>query len=188
MPRWVLYAALALLGAAPVPAQAGALSRMEGHLALGYARLFVSDSPGGSLSAAAGLDVPMSPTVRVGPTVGYHFLGSRTVEGDFNSASVEYTAFEVALLAHWLPATGPIARVSVGPGILHGRGELSVSTGGAEFQDDAFDETAPVSALDLTLVRRGEAPVRAGLEIGTRLAFLERETWTIVGARLIVLF
>ena len=186
---WFAWALVAWALAGAPRADAGVLSRMEGHLGLGYARLFVADSPGGSLSATAGLDLPIARELRVGPAIGYHFLGSRTVEGDFNSATVEYTAFEVALLAHWQPVRlGPLARVSVGPALVHGRGELSVSSGGAEFQDHAFDETAPGAALDLTLLRRSPSPVRAGLEVGTRLGFLERETWTIVGARLVVVF
>ena len=50
-----------------------------GHLGLGYSHLVIADSPGGSLSVAAGVDYPIAPSLRLGGDIGFELLGSRTI-------------------------------------------------------------------------------------------------------------
>src|SRR5947209_2370509 len=108
--RIILLAALLGLSASAVRAPAAPLSDLQGHLALGYAKLFATDAPGGSLSVGAGLDLPVSGPFRAGVDVGYHLLGTRTVERGSFFASVDYSVFEADLLAHWQPTgAGPLA-------------------------------------------------------------------------------
>lgn len=190
----ILVAALLTLAAAP--ASAITLEPFRGHVGLGYARVFIGhgddapddqpDPPGGSLSVEGGLDYPVAARLRVGANLGYHLLGSRTVERGSLVASLDYSAFTAALLLHWEPGhLGPVTRLSAGPAIFNGHVELSTSGGGALFADLARGETAAGAALDATVMRRTESPVRIGLELGTRIGFLPDETWTLGTARLV---
>ena len=69
----------ALLAAGVPPARAMSIAPFRGHLGIGYAKLFATDAPGGSLSAAAGIDHPLYRGTRLGLDFGYHLLGSRNV-------------------------------------------------------------------------------------------------------------
>ena len=135
---------------------------------------------------AAGLDYPVARALRAGIEVGFDLLGSRTVQRGSLFASVDYSAFEVAALAHWLPARGPVRRVSLGPALVSARGELSVTGGGAGFSDLAVHQTAGAVAAQVTLMPAKPAPVKLGLELGGRLAFLAGDDWTLLSARVTV--
>jgi hypothetical protein len=179
-----LLAALFLI-ACVSPARASGLRDVRGHLAVGYARLFIGHAPGGSFSVAGGVDHPITRDLRAGIGAGYHLLGSRTVERGSLVATVDYSLFEAVLFAHWSPpGLGPLGRISAGPALISARAELSTSGGGAAFSDLAVEDLAPGVAVDLTLMARSSAPVRVGLEIGGRLAFLDPEEWTMATARL----
>jgi hypothetical protein len=184
-----------LLALATNAADAG-LAEWNGHLGIGYAKLFAHDrdprsilgqeqrqTPAGSLSLAAGADYPITRSLRGGIGIGYHLLGSRTLVRGSQFANVDYSVFDVALLAHWIPMAGPVGRVSFGPALISSHADLSTGGGGASFSDLAVSETAPGFALDATLMPRSDAPVRVGLELGTRVGFLEQEIWTLATAR-----
>lgn len=176
-------AGLAALGARPA---AAGIAAFRGHVGIGYAKLFAAEAPGGSLSAEGGLDHPIGGGLRLGASLGYHLLGGRTVERGSLVANVDYSAFTAALQVHWQPrGLGPLARISAGPALVNGHAELSTSGGGARFADLARGETAGGLALDATLMRREGAPVRIGLELGTRIGFFPDESWTLGTARLV---
>lgn len=178
--------AMLLLPLAAAPARAFSLAPFRGHVGLGYAKLFVSDAPGGSLSVEGGIDYPLASRFRVGASLGYHLLGSRTVERGSLVASLDYSSFTTALQLHWHPQVlGPVTRLSVGPALFNGHVELSTSGGGALFADLARGETALGAAIDATVMARREAPVRVGFELGTRVGFFSDETWTLGTARLV---
>ena len=184
--RWTPLILLALL---LVPASAFAAARtaaVEGHLSVGYGKLVTTDAPGGSISVAAGLDYPVARTLRAGLDVGYDLLGSRTVPRGSLFASVDYSAFEATAFLHWLPQHGPVRRVSVGPGLVNAHGDLSVTGGGAAFSDLAVHETAAAMAVQVTFMSAKPAPVRLGLELSARQAFLSGDDWTLLGARVTV--
>jgi len=181
---------LALLACAGfvTPARAG-LENLGGHLSVGYAKLFADSSPAGSVSFAAGLDLPVSESWRAGAGFGFSLLGTRTsMRGSF-SANIDYSTFEAMAYGHWLaPGAGPLGRVSLGAGIMTARAEISSAGGGVAFLDLAREELVPAIAIEATLMQRRAAPVRAGLELGTRFGFLEQETWTVASARLAVYY
>jgi hypothetical protein len=81
---------------------------------------------------------------------------------------------------------GPIGRISIGPALLSARADLSTAGGGAAFSDLAVEEVAAGIAMDATLIQRSSAPVRVGLELGTRVGFLPEEAWTLATARLAI--
>ena len=171
--------------AVAAPAQAGWLEAMAGHISIGYGKLFADEAPGGSLSIAGGLDVPMSSTVRTGIEIGFDLLGTRSEEEGTLIAEVDYSAVEAIALVHWTPPfRGPLGRISAGPGFFSARGDLS-SSGGAAFSDLAVDEVAPGMAIALTFIQRRPAPVRVGFEAGTRVMWLEDQTWTVASGRLV---
>lgn len=164
------------------PAHAGAM-RLEpwrGHVSLGYGRLS-SDAfaPGGSISVAGGVDYPVSPSFRVGPTIGYSLLGTYDVTRGSITAGLDYSLFDVALQAHWLPAKGPISRVSFGPGFGAARTSLQVGGGGAGFLDLAVDEVRPELALDVSALPRRMKIVAIGLEAGVRYVPVKRVSWLL---------
>ena len=66
---------------------------------------------------------------------------------------------------------------------MSARGELSTSGGGAAFSDLAVEEVAPGAALDVTVISRSASPVRVGLEVGGRVAFLDGENWSLASVR-----
>lgn len=170
--------------AVTAPARAS-VKDVRGSIAFGYAKLFIPDAPGGSMSTSAGISYPVAPTLALGPTITFHLLGGRTVERGSLIASVDYSAVEVAVMAHWKPAGwGPIGLVSAGPEIMSTRAELSTTGGGAAFSDLALQKTVPGAALDVTLMKAREAPVRVGLELSGRWAFLPKDDWMIASARL----
>jgi hypothetical protein len=175
-----------LLTASPAGAADGStwLDTVGGHLSVGYAKLFIADAPGGSISLGGGVDLPVVPHLRAGVELGYHLLGSRTLERGSLLATVDYSVFEAIAFAHWLPENlGPIGRISVGPALIAAKGELSSSGGGAGFSDVAVSEIAPGAALDVTLMAHSSSPVRVGLELGARTAFLANDTWSLATAR-----
>jgi len=194
--RVLLITLLTLTG--PATLHAG-LSDVRGHMTVGYAKLFIEDAPGGSISATGGLDHPLWGDFRVGADVGYHLLGSRNETRGSLFASVDYSVFEAALLLHWNPrGWAPLGRVSVGPALMSLRAELSTAGGGAAFSDLAVEEVVPGAAFDVTLMSTRPMPVRVGLELGTRIGFRSNvgfidtggvvpapvaKTWTLATAR-----
>ena len=175
---------------APGTASAGLkLDRWKGHVAFGYARVF-SDSlaPGGSLSVAGGVEYPIGNRWRLGPALSFNLLGSSSVVRGSVEAGLDYSMVEAALLATWLPPRGPVARVSVGPGVANARSELSVAGGGAGFRDLPVGETQPEFALDLTFMPRSMTIVAPGLELGVRVVPVTQTTWTLMTARFAIHF
>ncbi len=185
--RWASAIALLALLALPRGGGAAALEIVQGHLAVGYAQLVIADAPGGSLSITGGVDLPVARRVRAGVDLGYHLLGSRTVERGSLSSNVSYSAFEAVAFAHWLPEhLGPLGRVSLGPALVAAHADLSSAGGGAGFSDLAVGETAPGIAGQLSFISRAPSPVRLGLQLGVLAAFLSEETWTLLSARVAV--
>jgi len=163
-----------------IPAHAGAM-RLEpwrGHVSLGYGRLS-SDAyaPGGSIAVAGGVDYPVSPALRVGPVIGFALLGTYDITRGSITAGLDYSLFDVALQAHWLPAAGPISRVSFGPGFAAARTALQVGGGGAGFLDLAVDEVRPELAFDVSALPRRMKVVAVGLEAGVRYVPVRRTDW-----------
>lgn len=195
MKRWfgrawqpLLLAALAAGCAAP--ASAGMrLDAWKGRLSVGYARVF-SDTlaPAGSISAAIGLEYPLSSRWRLGPTAAFNLLGSSVVSRGSVTAGLDYSMFDAALLATYLPARGPFARLSIGPGIASARAELAVAGGGALFRDLPVGEVRPELAAEATLMSRRPAILAVGAELGLRVVPVEQGTWTLMTARLAVHF
>jgi hypothetical protein len=181
--------ALTLL-VAPAPAGAGVrLADVAGHLAVGYGKLLIDPSPGGSISLGAGLDYPVAHALRAGVDIGYDLFGSRSLQRGSEFATVDYSAFEAAALLHWLPAgLGPVRRISAGPALVNAHGDLSVTAGGATFSDLAVRETAGAAALQITLMSSRPALIRPALELGSRVAFLPGPDWTILTARVSVYY
>ena len=163
------------------------LDGWRGHLSLGYGHLF-SDytSPGGSISVAGGVDYPVRPALRLGPVLSMTLYGSYDAQRGSFVASVDHSQLDVALQLHWLPASGPITRVSFGPGVAAARGDLQVGAGGASFSDLAVDEVRPEVALDLSLLPRRQKIVAVGFETGVRWVPVERVDWWTVTARLTI--
>ncbi len=179
-----------LLAALLVPGAASAAMRLEnwaGHLSFGYAKLAIQGAPGGSISLATGLDYPVARSFRVGLDVGYDLLGTRTVQRGSQFASVDYSDIGVSAFLHWLPARGPVRRVSIGPALVSGHADLSVTAGGASFSDLGFQESGGGVAAAVTLMGSKPSLVRVGLELGGRQVFLgARDDWTLLTARLAV--
>lgn len=160
------------------------VDRFRGQLGIGYGKLFIGEAPGGSMSIAGGVEYPVASTVNLGLQIGYHLMGSRTEIRGSLLADVDYSLFEVSLLAHWTPPwRGPVGRLSFGPGLYSARAELSTSGGGAGFGDLAVDETVPGVSFGAELLSRKPSLLRVGLELGGRLAFVEDEPWSGAVAR-----
>ncbi len=179
--------ACGLAGALPC---SGALrfADVNGHLAIGFARLSSSDTtstPGGSISIGGGLDVPLGGRLRAGLDLGYHLLGSRTLVQGTLSSGLDYSVFEMLALLHWTPLDrGPQLVVSGGPGLFSARASLAPTSVGATFSSQAIEQTRAGVALSLTATRRRPSPVRVGLELGVRIVPLESTTWTLASARI----
>ncbi len=187
--RWGIVAALLALACAGTPARA-AIMRLDawrGHVAIGFGAI-VSDSlaPGGSLSAAAGIDYPMGAKWRVGPTLSFDLLGSSNVTRGSIQAGLDYSLFEAAMLFTYLPSRGPVTRWSFGPGVASPRADLVVSAGGAGFSDLAVGEVKPELALDATLMPRRMTTVGVGIELGTRFVPASRVAWTLFTGRVAI--
>lgn len=183
-----LGALVLLLSAGLAGSAAGsAVDRAGGYLSVGYARLFVSDAPGGSMSVGGGVDYPVAERVRVGVGIGFHLLGSRTVEQDSVTAGLDYSAFEALATAHLaLRHAGPLAQVSLGAGILSARAELSSGGSGAAFSKFAVEHVGFALGADAEALSPASSPVRAGLALGMRVAFLPHDTWTLGLLRVVV--
>lgn len=186
--RWgSVLAAIVALAFAPWPAHAqsaappahvGRMSELEGHLGLGYARLFITNPPGGSLAVSGGLDLPIAGPWRIGVDVGFDLLGSRSVERDSVFASLDYNAFEADLLLHW--QSPGAARLSLGPGLMAARADVSVASGsGAAFSDLAVEKVVPEAAAEVTLMPRRPMPVKLGVTAGVHVGFVPHDHWTI---------
>ena len=184
-----IFAGAALAALLSVPAHAGAM-RLEGwrgHVSLGYGHLFSDSlSPGGSISLAGGVDYELSPSLRLGPTLGFSLLGTHDVKRGSITAGLEYSLLDVALQLHWLPRTGPVTRVSIGPGFASARASLQVGAGGAGFLDLAVDEARPEVALDVSALPRRQKIVAVGLEAGVRYVPVERVNWVLATLRLAI--
>lgn len=181
-------AVLAIAMSLAQPARAGIhLEPWRGHVSIGYGYLFSDSlSPGGSISVAGGVDYPVATRWRVGPVIAIALLGSSDVTRGSVTAGLDYSMLDVALQAHWLPASGPITRVSLGPGIASARSALQVGAGGAGFLDLAVDELQPEVAFDLSTLPRSQHIVAVGLEAGVRFVPVERVNWTVTTIRLTI--
>jgi hypothetical protein len=180
----VTTAALALL-AFPWRASA-AIKDFRGHLAIGYAKLFATGAPSGSLSFAGGADYPIDPSWRVGLSIGYDLLGTRNEARGSFVANVDYSLVHMDAQLHWQPPSPEyIARVSFGPSLFNAHADVSSSGAGAAFSDLAVGETCGGASFDVTLMKQSSAPVRVGLEMGARVAFVTGDTWTTDFVRLV---
>lgn len=185
----VLRRALVVLALLAVAAPAGAKARfgeIGGHLSIGYAKLVTAEHPAGSMSMGVGFDYPLAQTLRAGLDLGYDLLGSRTFDRGSYSAGVDYSDLSVTTFLHWLPRTGIVRRVSLGPTLVSARGALSVTGGGVGFMDLAVDEACAGLAAQVTLMKAKPAPLRVGLELGGRTAFRAAGDWTLLGVRMTV--
>lgn len=191
--RPMLLLVASALSAWAVPCAAALrLDDLQGRLAIGFAHVTSSDTsrtPAGSLSIGAGLDVPVGRGLRAGLGVGYHLLGSRTLVQGTLSSGLDYSAFEALALVHWSPGTrGPLLVVSGGPGLFIVRAALAATSVGATFSPQAIEATRAGGALGLLVTRRRESPVRVGFEAGLRVVPLESSTWTLLTARIAMLY
>ncbi|MBI1798723.1 MAG: hypothetical protein HYR73_03440 [Candidatus Eisenbacteria bacterium] len=179
---WML-SVVALL--APATSHA-AFADWRGHLAIGYGRLFIADAPSGGFSVGAGVDHPITSSLRIGPDIGIHLLGTRTVERGSLNANLDYGLFEATLMAHWTPRRlGPVRRLSMGVGVMNARAEITSSSSGLAFEDLEVYGLRSGVAFDAALLPAGPRPVAVGLEAGLRFAFLESETWALGSLRLV---
>ncbi len=170
--------------AGPRPA-AAALADWKGHLALGYAKLFNSGAPAGGFSIGAGFDYPVG-DFRIGPDIGYHLLGTRTLQSGSLNANLDYSLFEAGFRAHWEPAhAGPLARISFGPALMAASAQVSTSSGGLAFEKYEVSQVRGGAAFDLALYP-AHAVVGVGLELGARVAMLRGDTWSVGTARLVL--
>ena len=179
--RILLLVAMASFAARP--AVALSLSEVGGHLGVGYAQLLNENTPGGSLGFGAGVDIPVLPSLRAGVDLGFDLLGSQVVERGSYSADVEYSLFEAFALLHWVPTKA--WRVSLGPGLAHARADLS-SSAPVAFEDLAVSEAAPGGSFSIQWLMGSQSPLRVGVEVGARTAWMESETWTVMLGRLMV--
>jgi hypothetical protein len=193
----LLACALALLVTAPAGA-AVRLADVKGHIGLGYAHLFTDASPGGSLSAGAGVDIPIASGLRAGLDLGYHLLGTRSLEQGSLTSSLDYSLLEALALVHW-SAPGSALSLSAGPGLFIAQADLPSSAVGAAFTSQTVNETRLGGAVGLSLAKRTASPVRAGIEAGVRVVPLSDQidpatggtksrTWTVAIVRLRLLY
>jgi hypothetical protein len=178
-----LLAALALAWCA-APASAFEFKKIAGHMEFGYGRLTTGNAPAGSITLGAGVDYPLPARLREGLDLGFYLFGSEGFERGSLNATVDYSAFDLVLFTHWEPVKGPIARISLGPGLTRARAQLSAAAGGASFLDLAINDACPTAALDLTFMKRKPAPVRVALVLSDRYAFRTGEDWHHFSVRL----
>ena len=185
----VLLVAGALAGASR-PAHADMqLEAWRGHISMGFAHAIIDSlAPTGSMSAGGGVDYPLTPQWRVGPSISFNLLGSTQVTRGSITASLDYSMFEGALLFTHVNAHGPIARWSVGPGVASPRSDISVAAGGAGFSDLTVGGIRPELATDATvLMSRRMTIVAVGLELGARVVPVpSHATWVLLSARLAI--
>jgi len=185
--RRALLSFLLLAVASPSGAGALRLEPWRGHVSIGYAHLTSDEySPGGSISVAGGVDYPLGESFRFGPGVALSLLGSHDVERGSFVASLDYSLLEGVLQLHWLPASGPVTRISLGPGVAAARAALQVGAGGASFLDLAVDEARPELAFDVSALPRRAKIVGVGLEAGVRWIPVERVDWVLTSVRLTI--
>ena len=176
--------ALATLLPCARTASAFTLSKVGGHLGVGYERLLISDAPAGSIGFGAGVDYPVADRLHAGVDLGFSFYGTNSVErGSFN-ANIDYSSVEAIAFLHWDANWGPLARISAGPGITHVRAAISTAVGGASFLDLARDENGTTAAVDLTFMKQKPAPVRVALILSGRDVFLSGDDWPHFAIRL----
>jgi hypothetical protein len=181
---FVMAAALCCGFAASARADAAA---WHGRLSIGYGKLFITDGPGGGFSTLGGIDMPLDRQLRIGPEVGYHLLGTRSVERGSSNANIDYSMLEIGVQLHWLPEhAGILHRVSFGPAMIGALADISASSAGILFEDLARSGMRPGLAFDLALAPPGTHTVTVGLEAGTRTAFLKSESWTAATFRLLL--
>jgi hypothetical protein len=181
----IVAAVLSLAGSAH--ASGIHLEAWRGHVSFGYGYLFSDSlSPGGSISLAGGVDYPLGERWRLGPVLGIALLGSSDITRGSVTAGLDYSLLDVALQLHWLPASGPITRVSLGPGVASARSALQVGAGGAGFLDLAVDELQPEVAFDVSTIPRRQKIVAVGLEAGLRFVPVERVNWTVTTLKLTI--
>lgn len=187
---FTLVAALLVLGSFAPAARAGLkLDRWKGHFAFGYGKL-VSDSlaPGGSLSASLGVDYPVHPKWRVGPTLSFHLLGSSSAKRGSVTCGLDYSTADVAMMATYLPARSWVSRVSIGPGVASAHADLAIAAGGAAFSDLAVAQACPELAIDVTLMPRRMKIVGIGAELGTRIFPTDPGVWSVWTGRVAIHF
>jgi hypothetical protein len=176
------------------------LAELRGHISVGYGALVADGAPGGSMSFAGGVEYPVGGNLTAGIEIGSSLLGTRVIDSGSLGAEVDYSLFEAVAFARWTPSGVPLT-IALGPGVFHARADLT-SSGAAGFSDFALEETRGGVAVDLTLIQRKPAPVRAGLELGLRTLWLPAVdpsaavpvstptltdgTWTMVSARLAI--
>jgi hypothetical protein len=197
--RWLPLAALLACSLSSAAVAGPKLETFQGHICLGYGKLLPSEgaSPGGSLSFAGGVEYPIRPGWSAGIEIGYWLLGTRLVERGSLGAELDYSVFETVALARWKPQHTPL-EVTIGPGIFHGRADLT-SSGAAGFGDLAVEETVGGVALGVTVIQSRPAPVRVGIELASRWLWLPGDefgddailgqrlpNWTLVAARLAI--
>jgi hypothetical protein len=189
-PRAVTLAIAALLIALASPAAAAfRAADLRGHVMLGYAKLFASEAPGGSISVGVGVDHPVGAGLRAGLDVGYHLLGSRNLLQGTLTSGLDYSLFETLAQVHWSTAGGgPQITLSGGPGLFVARANLASSPVGASFSAQAVEQTRAGIAFGAIVARRRPAPVRLGLEAALRVIPLESGTWKIATARIAILY
>jgi hypothetical protein len=179
--------ACGLVGAMPC-AGTLRLADVSGHVAIGFSHVSSSDStstPGGSLSVAGGIDIPVTARLRAGLDLGYHLLGSRTLTQGSLASGLDYSVFEALAMVHWTPLDrGPQLIVSGGPGLFVAKATLAATSVGLAFTPQAIDETRAGGALSLAVIRRRPSPVRVGIEVALRVVPLESTTWTLASARI----
>ncbi len=179
-PKHALALAAAVLGLALGAGGAAAypLEDWNGHVTFGYAKLFRADGPPGSLAVGAGLDHALPRGWRAGAVLGYQLLGSTQSDRGSLTASVDYSVFDVALLASRdLTGRHGLLRVAAGPGLMSAHADLNVAGGGAAFSDLAVGRTAADLAVDATWMTSHSNPVRVGIQSGMRFGFLPGDLW-----------
>ncbi len=113
-------------------------------------------------------------------------LGTHDVSRGSITAGLDFSLLDAALQLHWLPRSGPVTRVSLGPGLGLARTSLQVGAGGAGFLDLAVDEVKPELALDLSMLPRRQQIVAVGFEAGVRFVPVERVNWVLSTLRLTI--
>jgi hypothetical protein len=179
----------AILTALAGPSAAGPrLADLGGHITLGYAKLFVTDSPGGSLSVGAGIDHRVSEGLRAGFDLGYHLLGSRILAQGSVTSGIDYSLLEALAQLRWAPGGGgPQVILSGGPGLFVARANLASTPVAILFSREAVEQTRVGFALGVTVAKRRVSPVRLGLEAGLRVIPIEPDNWTLATARVAIL-
>ena len=182
-----LGALLVLAALIPAAPSRAALADWKGHLAVGYGRLFATDAPSGGISVGGGISYPVTASIRLGPQLDYHLLGSNTLTSGSLTASLDYSMFEFSLRAEWRPEHfWAVRRLSIGPMVAGATAAVSSSSAGLAFEKDEIHETRAGFAASAALLPAHAKVVAVGLELGAHVAFLSAEPWTVATARLVI--